>query len=150
LGSRASDTFVRVYDKGAEKGDETYAGAIRFEVQSKNRLSAANFAYYAGRSNTALGAVAIVQRELENKGVALSNDILLQSPEAPANPGKAASELERTLKWLADGVAPSVARLEAAGVSYELLHRLLFGRKHELDITSQEVKGYSGTEPGAI
>jgi hypothetical protein len=131
LGARTSETFVRVYDKGAQTDEPFYEGSVRYEVQSKNRHSQANLLYYSGGDNTAYRAASIVQRELRNKGVSLPDDLLLLAPEAPANPGKEVSSLDRTLQWLVSGVGPTVARLEAEGVPYELLHRLLFGRRHE-------------------
>lgn len=131
LGARTSKTFVRVYDKGREAGEPEYEGAIRFEVQSRNEYSAANLHYYTGGDNAPHRTLAIVQRELSNKGVSLPVNLQLVAPEAPANPGKDLSTADRTLKWLVEGVAPSVARLQDEGVPYELLHRLLFGSRHE-------------------
>jgi hypothetical protein len=136
LGSKNSDTYVRVYDKGAQSSEPGYAGAVRYEVQSRNKFAAANLRYIAGRTDPAAAAIDIVQREMGNKGVRLPDAISVLAAEAPPNPRETPGDTDTTLKWLADGVAPTLARLEASGVSYELLHRLLFRRRHDVELDS--------------
>jgi hypothetical protein len=144
LGARSSDEFVRVYDKEKESGDEVYEGALRYEVQASAGRAAQYYKDIARSQGSPYTALGIVQGALVRKGVALPGAILCEAAPSPHCPPKAASSLDSTLKWLVEGVAPTVARLEREGVPYELLHRYLFGRRHEVsfDEFGQRVVDY--------
>jgi hypothetical protein len=144
LGSRGSDEFVRVYDKEKESGDEGYAGALRYEVQASGARSAQYYKALASAGGSPYAALGVVQGALARKGVSLPGAILREAAPSPVCTPPPASSLDSTLKWLVSGVAPTVARLEREGVPYELLHRYLFGRRHEttLDEFGERVVDY--------
>lgn len=134
IGSRDSETFVRVYDKAAETGTEEYRGAVRYEVEFKNGAAAAAYARLVADVDKACDTAAgIVRAVLLARGVALPNWV--QAPHMLRPKGEVGpSSTDGTLTWLASGVRPSIARLLEKGVPYEVLHRVLFGRPHSHDI----------------
>lgn len=111
LGSRASETFVRIYNKEKESdGDERYAGCTRYEVEFKDK--AAGQALDRGRvryghSRSILGAV---QSVLMGRGINIPGDI--DSPGLDTwTSARIATSDERKLEWLRTQVQPSVKSL---------------------------------------
>jgi len=134
IGSRKSDNFIRVYDKGAESGESAYAGAVRYEVELK--AEAAEHAYAAmvqAGTEASDCAASLLKGILAARGVTL--------PKWVSVPAKARHQairpefsIDRSCRWIQDQVAPTVARLLREGVEYELMHRLLFGQPHSWDL----------------
>lgn len=134
LGSRTSDTYVRVYDKGAEKGDTMYAGSVRYEIELKNEVACAAYSSLLQQEATIDRAIAaMVGGYLSHRGVALPHWIQVAGTAVPSRP-RHTYAAERTLEWLSKGVRPSIVRLLKAGYSYEMLHRILFGKPHSREL----------------
>jgi len=134
IGSRQSACFIRVYDKAKESADEAYAGAVRYEAEFKGREAEAAYAEMVQAGPAACSCAAgIVRGVLAHRGASL--------PEWVQVPSKArhlaireTPSVDRSCAWLQGQVSPTVRRLMDEGVSYELLHRILFGKPHSQEI----------------
>lgn len=131
VGSRASDQFGRLYDKGREASDDLAipTGKIwRYEVEFKadraSRIGAQMLASARREENTATDDIAeTVYKWFLSRGI---------SPIWIADKGRAYStetyakitDAGVTLQWLATGVAPSVRRLMEIGLGTEVLEAL--------------------------
>lgn len=121
IGSRSSDTFIRVYDKWREsQRSEDYTYAIRYELECKGDAAAQ---VWAAAHRTAPGReylAGLVRAVGAARGV-----FLPELPEAVAVPPPAVrtvrTDTERRLAWLRNQVAPSVAKLLTAGVSRDTI-----------------------------
>lgn len=111
LGSRASEIYVRIYNKERESdGEERYNGCIRYEVEFKD--DTANETVYRGgaRLRSARGIAQAVAGVLVGRGVVLPSDVLL-SPSVAHIARRVDTPDEAKLEWLRRGVAPSVKHL---------------------------------------
>jgi len=127
LGSRNSEMFVRVYDKGAEsEGEAGYEGSVRYEAELSGGTAQEAFTALARVGADENACADRVQSYLLARGVSLpvwvSRETLQRRIVA-----KEASNADATLAWLASAVRPSIRRLIDEGLTYELLHRILFG-----------------------
>lgn len=123
-GSRKSDRFARLYDKGRESKLPELSGCWRVEQQIQNALA---WRYAQALVLTPEPSHAIygeLERYYRERGAALvpsSDRIPLELTQIPR---KSAGELERTLNWLESQVAPAVARQRAAGNLDQVLRAL--------------------------
>lgn len=111
LGSRASEIYVRIYNKERESdGEERYIGCVRYEVEFKD--STANETVHGGgvRLRGARGIAKAVASVLLGRGVVLPGDVLL-SPSVAHIARRVDTPDEAKLEWLRRGVAPSVKHL---------------------------------------
>jgi hypothetical protein len=121
LGSRSSTNFGRIYDKGDESRLAHYAGCVRFERETKDviALRLASSIYSAGDRPKFIADQ--VHRWLQNRGIgnpfAYHGSIFIKSL------GRA-SDREKSLTWIARGVAPTVARLIEQGCLVQVLDAL--------------------------
>lgn len=125
LGSRSSDVYVRIYDKGRESAEKgTYENALRYEVEFKNAAAAAVWAYDARTPPGRDALAAVVRDTLRSRNVFLALPGALPSPSRITyrNPP---SDTDRRLAWLAVQVRGTVDKLLGDGVSSEELRRLL-------------------------
>lgn len=116
IGSRSSDSFLRIYDKQRESGDhEGYAYAWRFEAETADEKAreawAAEGALPPGRDYW----YAYVARALRARGVWLPGVSSVRLAAAPPRP-KDEDIVGKRLAWLRNGVAPAVDKLLASGV----------------------------------
>lgn len=124
LGSRSSAWFVRVYDKHKESKQEQYAGAVRYEAELHNETAEAVYGAIAGRELQDEEAARIVAGYLLLRGIdlgAVLQTAVIAADRTPREP----TSTERTLQWLSEAVAPSVARLIGQGVAPGALRALL-------------------------
>lgn len=125
LGSRTSDTYVRIYDKGRESPEGGYyENALRYEVEYKGRAAGA---VWEGESREAPGRdwlAAQVLQVLRRRGIFVA---LPGSISAPAVGLRTAppSDTEKRLAWLRNQVRPSIDKLMADGVSLESVRQAL-------------------------
>lgn len=134
IGSRTSDCFIRVYDKGAETASEDYAGSVRYEVELKGAEAVRTYARLVQDAPEARSSAAgLVRGILASRGVSLPDWIQIRG-EARNLAVRAIPSADRSCAWLQSQVSPTVRRLMQEGVSYELLHRILFGRPHSHDV----------------
>ena len=127
LGSRQSAVYMRIYDKGAESGDDYYAGCVRIEAELKKGASAFMAAYLL-RSPDREQAVCVRLSQLlagSGGGSQLLNDtryqlILTDLQRSP----RCLSDIATSLSWLTTQVSPTVKRLIDAGEKEKVLEAL--------------------------
>lgn len=111
-GSRSSDIFVRVYDKFAESKEEEYRGCVRFEVETKGKVSRALWAHMASTGAGTMYLLRVLVGILASRGLDLSG-LALDAAPIPQPKEKPLKE-ERLLAWLDTQVSRAVARVSAA------------------------------------
>lgn len=147
IGSRRSDQYGRVYDKGRESTTDIEVGKIwRYEVEfkSKRALAVANKLHddsvvRPGELNPRLERT--IKRWFTDRLVVLSDDLwgstYLVEREAVI------SDVSRTLAWFSAQVRPSVERLKVKGVSLATI-------KESLGLPPGYVDNLTNTSQGAI
>lgn len=127
LGSRKSARYHRIYDKGrAPNGGEGYKNAWRFEVELKDGCGNGPWSDTGGYVPSPEWWAALVVREFRDRGVELPGCLPgALAPAARVPRGK--TDAQRRLQWLAAQVAPSIARIRAAGVPEWIVERALTG-----------------------
>jgi Replication initiation factor len=123
IGSRASDIFIRIYDKFAESGKEEFKNSVRFEAEIKGRASKALWERIKQDNLNVRDLLSMLLGLLAERGVAVPEpdfdiqDMLLVQQRT--------TEPSRKLAWLASAVAPTVAALTATH-GWSLLFSVLF------------------------
>lgn len=115
IGSKSSAHFCRLYDKGAESGEEYYQGSWRYEMELHNDASTATARYLAGNTVSLESVIcSTVSQYYADRGIAVP-----WTTEQAYNALQPAARIEtddaRALKWLAAQVAPTVKRLVKRG-----------------------------------
>lgn len=126
LGSRDSEWFVRVYDKGAESEDERYAGAVRYEVQLGGKTALQTYQTVLNHSGGPEACASLVRGYLQRRGVSLPDCVSVQGPVQDVV-RKEPSTLDQSVRWLERSVKPTVLKLLRRGYTYEEVHSALFG-----------------------
>lgn len=119
IGSRSSDSFIRVYDKWRQaREEEEWRYSWRFEVELKDERANANWPVAGAPSPGPYWYAGLVAAALRSRGVNLP--ALEQVPAVPLahSPAKATSTDSR-LAWLHNQVRPSVDKLLSSGVSLQ-------------------------------
>lgn len=127
VGSRQSDSFIRIYDKSKESKDEMYEGAVRFEVQFSNEAARIAYKSLSRASFSPHRCAQIVAGSMANRGLGLPEWVSVEEPVL-CQVRKEASDLDTKLLWLRTQVAPTVETLLASGVTYDAVFGALFGR----------------------
>lgn len=119
VGKRGGQGFGRLYDKHAESQGEYPAGAWRWETQSENETATSWFHMLKVRPDTTSACGAVVRSWFSGRGVPVmwTQDAVVEVPTYR----RAKTENEAKLEWLKKSVAPSVAKLIAAGYSREVM-----------------------------
>jgi len=112
VGSRKSNCFGRVYDKGRESHLREYDGCVRFEVQFQNEL--ANIV--AGRMFSAQSEIPVIVSDcrqfFRSRGIAPR---WYYTAGATYGCTRLSSDVDKNLRWLAAAVRPCLRRLMDAG-----------------------------------
>jgi Replication initiation factor len=123
IGSRASDIFIRIYDKYEESGKEEFKDCIRFEVELKGRASKAVWKKLVYDGWGVGDLLSLLFELLQERGVDVpckdfdAHDIIVLKREK--------TTLESTLAWLSTQVSPTVRKL-AGEVGWFSLFSILF------------------------
>ena len=125
VGSRASDVFIRIYDKYEESGKEEHKDCIRFELELKGRVSKAVWRKLQNNETTLGRMLHMVHSECERAGVEMPTDTI--SEDVSLIPSREATPIERTRDWLAVMLPKAVARVSAEFGHYSVL-RMLFSQ----------------------
>lgn len=121
LGSRTSETFVRVYDKSREAGIEKDGWhEWRFECEFKGKQAVSIMSEYLESGATMEAAASIVCRTLERRGVTLPLPEGVRATE-DVRWEVAPSSLERRLAWFRNQVAPSIEKAVAQGATRQMI-----------------------------
>lgn len=124
IGSKSSEHFCRLYNKGAESGETFYEGAWRYEIELHNDAATQVARYLATNMDRLEPMIAATVRQyFRSRGVRCpwnaSDELSALQPAARIETDNA-----RTLRWLAAQVRPSVQRLVSAGLSISVLEAL--------------------------
>lgn len=125
VGSRASEVYIRLYDKFAEsKHSDDWAYAWRWEVELKGTTAQHVYTNYRSGIDNATGCAAIVASMCKSRGLpCIGLDYALASQVT--SPTRAATDYEEKLAWLRKQVAPTLQRLKADGATDAFLAALL-------------------------
>lgn len=124
IGSRNSERFVRVYDKFAESGDETFKGAVRFEVELKDAVASTSLELLLKSPDMGITSAALLAGELYARGVDMGEVSGMENSDKIRLEAKRRDDDTR-LAWLQNQVAPTIEKLLATGYSKEKLCAIL-------------------------
>lgn len=118
-GSRSSDRYGRIYDKGKESGLSSFQNCVRFEVEFKGKR-ARRLSYALSQRVTKLSELsATVWRFFSERGVLLRLASVFSTSceflNSSISRGKS-TDFERVLTWFSRSVRPSVSRLVDGGL----------------------------------
>lgn len=122
-GSRKSDLFSRLYDKGKESKLEAYAGSWRLENQFGNRPAKLKASALLRANDTERAIVSEVSRYYQSRGAVVLNPSLriLVVDKLRLECGRNASS---RLSWLRSQVRPGIEREVSKGNLSEVLEAL--------------------------
>lgn len=123
IGSRASDIYLRVYDKYEESKDQEYKGCIRFEVELKGRASKAAWKKVSTEGLGTGFLVKLLVDIFKARGIELKISDFDHLPSLTI--ARERTSLEGTVAWMNRQVAPVVKRL-ALEYTYMMPFALLF------------------------
>lgn len=121
LGSRQSDLFGRIYDKGVEEGSDPPGTRWRFELELHRGVATWTAHELAMLDDTDAAAAQHVSYQMGQWGVILPTGPL---SSLPLKSVIRKSDRARQLAWLRDGVAPSIQRLLSTGPAREVYEAL--------------------------
>lgn len=127
IGSRSSWRFTRIYDKWRESGSDDYKFCIRFEIEYKDDMARAVNGELRAAEDTRRYIVSLVQAELARYGVGLDTGEEISPMERIAI-RREPTDIERSVQWLQESVAPTVLRLMQEGLTRAQLESILFAR----------------------
>ena len=124
IGSKSSEHFCRLYDKGAESGNEYYQGCWRYEVELHNDSATAAARYLLANGIQMETVIASTVRQYYTaRGVRVpwftADELNAVRPRASIE-----SDDSRSLRWLAAQVRPTIARLRTRGYTVSVLEAL--------------------------
>ncbi len=118
LGSRLSDVFVRIYDKGRQSGQKGgYENALRYEVEVKGSLGSRLWAGEALQAPDRHWVASQVLATLRARHVFLALPDALPAPPVSLREKPETNTASR-LAWMRNQVAPAICKLKAAGVEW--------------------------------
>jgi hypothetical protein len=109
VGRRASDVYMRLYDKFEESKEEQYRDTVRLELELKGKAAQGIWEKVRKHGNQHKYLLGVLKAYLARRGVSVEE--IPFDADVQAIPPKEKTSLERTIGWLAKGVAPSVAKL---------------------------------------
>src|SRR5215218_1523227 len=128
LGSPKSDIIARAYDKGIEQKIAEAGFCQRYEVQYRRRYAKSETARYNQSEDKSYHIASTVTRFFKTRGVTVPR--VEASPTGteiqyePFYSKRAETDEERSLRWFATLVAPTVRRLIESGKRSEVLRSL--------------------------
>lgn len=131
LGSRSSDRYGRVYDKGKESQSKEYSACVRYEVELKNQIAMSMAHYLDSQDEVESRIASYVASFVRDYGFELPAESTLPLINwAGVLAGMALVRLKgykdsgREKMWLRHCIRPMVQRLVAAGELAEALEAL--------------------------
>jgi DNA relaxase NicK len=122
VGKRASDVFIRCYDKYEESGKEEFKNCVRFEVELKGRAAKAIWIEMQNKGTFVAFLLHNLYELLKERGIVLKEDDFDQYPTMQFKKEKTSDESK--MAWLHRAVAPTVKHLAAAWGFYAPFHEL--------------------------
>lgn len=139
VGSRQSQQFGRLYDKGVESGSAKPGILWRYEVEYKKPLSS------AVTEKMALLESSDLEKEITNRvgawfverGVEAARE-MVSGDVTPILAQKTITTVDRKLGWLRTQVQPTVHQLIEAGHGVDVLHSLMLTAEQVTEIMTNE------------
>lgn len=146
LGSKDSEHFIRIYDKGAESAKQEYANAWRYECVLKNDYATeAAHTLFLAFDGAHIKILAFIQSYLLKRGI-VSDWTANPSQAVLYTIGKTKTDRETALWWLANQVLPALDKAKKLGYYADALKALGIVA-HSFDIVSRETGEVSPIEP---
>jgi DNA relaxase NicK len=124
LGSRSSDGFGRVYDKGRESGEAYYEKALRYECEYKREWASRCYYHLLGGNRGRSDTFATVATGYGSWGLELPPVVPLACALVLRR-DNVEDDIDRKLAWLRVQVGPTVEWLLTAGVPYGKISEVL-------------------------
>lgn len=131
IGSRASDYFVRIYDKFEESGKEEYRGCVRVELEVKGRASKALWKAMVEDGVLISQLLDHLKKIVSKRGIEIPAVGSGTAPEIVFK--KDQSREENQLWWLRHAVMPTVTRLAGLRGWIQPFSMLFEGACNEFD-----------------
>lgn len=125
LGSRSSQVYGRIYDKGSQSKDERYKGMVRYEVEFKQEMARSIFAGYADATNDGRYSRGVVVGSFARWGIVPIGTEGVQ-PVVPEQ-SRTETSTARRLRWLREQVGPTLEGLISDGYGVAALTALGLG-----------------------
>jgi DNA relaxase NicK len=111
LGTRTSELFARLYDKGRESKDPAYRNCWRWELEVKGARGPLAVGVLSRSSDERTAITSAVHEHFVSRGVSTpwNPSVVRKLPSPPARK----SDDERRLLWLSNQIAPVVGKLRA-------------------------------------
>lgn len=111
IGSRASDWYMRIYDKYAESGKEEYRDCVRFEIELKGRVAKGIWKYMHQNGKGVVYLLKVLEARFAEFGIEIPDKEGWEKEQFRPAPEQKC--IEKTLRWLETSVAPSVGRVSS-------------------------------------
>lgn len=122
IGSRTSPRFARVYNKEAESKEQEYKGCVRWEVEYKAEAANQVLRALTGAQSAEPLIRSTVRSHYQDRGVSVPWSA--NGPSVGPSITRPESDDAIRLRWLANQVAPTLARLHANGRTDDALEAL--------------------------
>lgn len=121
IGKRASDVYVRIYDKEAESQLDHYKDCVRYEVELKNERAFLTCRSLASSPTPEAAVLAIVWTYIRDRGIRPPWHI---KDRASNRCSYSSSNAQKRLQWLERSVRPAVRDLIESGMMVQALDAL--------------------------
>ena len=127
VGSRVSETMLRMYDKGLQLGEKTAGRTWRYEVEFKDTRAKLEYGRLTNSTSRPIMIGRTVWTAFHARGV---TPLWAQDhPDVQIQIGRRITDRNRALRWLASQVAPTIRRLCASGERTDVLEALGLSRE---------------------
>jgi len=123
-GSRGSDWYLRVYDKGIEQKTHDAGHLWRYEVELSGRLARSVYSQLVRKWHDDTASYYIVAALLHQKGLHFGWGEQVQHIAMESVTKSSISDVERLVTWLSRQVQPAVSRLIARGYKQDVFKAL--------------------------
>jgi DNA relaxase NicK len=123
IGSRTSELYGRVYDKGQESKQDSWMGYIRWEVEVKGKQAADLHRWLLGDVTRVHTVLPVVRNFFSSRGVPVDWDGWTDVAIPP--PARRTRTDETKCAWLSTQVAPTIRELVAKGKALDVARALL-------------------------
>lgn len=150
VGSRESDTYCRVYEKGKQLGDTSLWEYLRYEVEFKGERAYTVWQQVAEMTrikpeSVDSAGIALIQRVFAERGVNVdyflpdgSHTLVIDDTVSRQD-----TDVYRKLRWLAVSVAPTIRFLTQRGHEIDVIGALGLSTIDEANWDSGTVDGYA-------
>lgn len=129
IGGRSSPRFGRIYDKARESKDDRYARCWRYECEFKDPVARNIVNDLLAQESLDRGVASLLRGQFAAWGIDI--ELPVAARRIAGSIGRREFDSERSLKWLAEQVAPSIERLLATVERETILEALRLADRPE-------------------